>query len=286
MIDAGPAHIARSHGVAMLTAAQVPHAIHDAGALLAWILHTELGLLPMAADLDQRAAEQYVKALERRAQREPLQHIIGIAWFAGLPIAVGPGVFIPRPETELLVDWIVRALPSPAPVVLDLCAGSGAVALAIKAARPDARVYAVENDRQALQWLRRNVRELQLDVTVVAADVTDPSWVRELPRAAAITCNPPYLPTDLELEPEVSRFDPAAALWAGADGLQTIREIVPLLRRAMDADSVLAIEHHADHQDDLLDLLRGARFDQVEGHRDLAGRQRFATAVCAYDWTL
>lgn len=286
MIDAGPAHVARIHGVAMLTAAQVPHATHDAGALLAWILHTELGLLPIAADLDQRAAEQYVKALERRAQREPLQHIIGTAWFAGLPIAVGPGVFIPRPETELLVDWIVRALPQHAPVVHDLCAGSGAIALAIKAARPDARVYAVEKDRQALQWLRRNVRELRLDVTVVEADATDPCWASELPRAAAITCNPPYVPDDLELEPEVSRFDPAAALWAGADGLETIREIVPLLRRAMHANSVLAIEHHDDHQDDLLDLLRGARFDQVEGHRDLAGRQRFATAVCVYDWTL
>lgn len=286
MISAGPAHVARINGVALLRAAQVPHATHDAGALLAWILQTELGLLPMAADLDRCTAQRYAKVIDRRAQREPLQHIIGTAWFAGLPIAVGPGVFIPRPETELLVDWVLHALLTHAPVVHDLCAGSGAIALAIKAARPDARVYAIENDPEALRWLRRNVQQLQLDVSVIEADATDARWVRQLPRADAITCNPPYVPNDLELEPEVSRFDPAAALWGGVDGLDIVREIVPILHRAMHVHSVVAIEHHDDHQDDLLDLLRSARLGDVEGHRDLAGRSRFVTAVCAYDWTL
>lgn len=285
MICAGPAHRARIEGMRQLSAASVPHATHDAAALLAWILHTEPGLLPMATDLDAATAQRYAVALKRRAAREPLQHITGTAWFAGLPIAVGSGVFVPRPETELLVDWVLRALPARAPVVHDLCAGSGAIALAIKAARPDARVFAIENDPTALGWLRRNIAQLHLEVTVVDADVTDPAWVHEVPSADAITCNPPYVPDGLDLEPEVSRFDPDAALWGGADGLDIVRALVPVLSGGH-AGSALAIEHHDEHQEDVLDLLRTAGWVDIEGHHDLAGRPRFATASCAYDRSL
>ncbi|MBT8226434.1 MAG: peptide chain release factor N(5)-glutamine methyltransferase [Dactylosporangium sp.] len=256
----------------------------DAELLAAHLLGVSRGALVLAGPLNAEQAGRYRRLVADRAARTPLQHLVGTAPFRRLELAVGPGVFIPRPETELLVDWGLAGLRGDRPVVVDLCSGSGAVALAVADEYPGARVHAVEVDAAALTWLRRNVQRYRRgagSVTVLAGDATSPAPLAQLNGMVdLVLCNPPYVPSGTPVDPEVADHDPPGAVFGGPDGLAVIRGIVARSVRLLRPGGRLGIEHDDSHAGVLSDLLREAgAYAEVTGHRDLAGRPRFATAV-------
>ena len=222
------------------------------------------------------AFERYV---ERRAAREPLQHITGRAHFRHLTLAVGPGVFVPRPETEVVAQAAIDAArrAGRAPVVVDLGTGSGAIALAVAGEVPGARVHAVEADTVAHTWAARNCSGSGVDLR--PGDMA--GAFRDLDGTVdVVVSNPPYIPVGAVIrDPEVAVFDPAEALWSGADGLDAIRVVAHVAARLLRAGGVVVVEH-ADLQGESAPAVFAATgcFADVRDHRDLAGRDRFLTA--------
>lgn len=280
-----PARAALRAAIDALTRAGVPSPRADAELLLADVLgveRTRVGLVSLVAEEDVARYQEHVR---RRAQREPLQHIVGWVAMGGVTVAVGPGVFVPRPETELLLEWSLATLVlgGPAPVVLDLCSGSGALALAIAHARPDAVVHAVEIDEAALVWTRRNAAERagrgDTPILIHQADVTDPGLLSSLDGGVdVIVANPPYVPVGAVLDAEVAEFDPERAVFSGADGLEVIGPLVGNAARWLRPGGAVGVEHDDSNGDGVVALLRSAGLVDVADHRDLAGRPRFATA--------
>ncbi|HYU02731.1 MAG TPA: peptide chain release factor N(5)-glutamine methyltransferase [Jatrophihabitantaceae bacterium] len=272
------ARAALADATARLRDAGVDSARVDAELLLAHCLGVERSRLSTVDGVDEAAGRDFFALVERRAAREPLQHICGSAPFRYLDVAVGPGVFVPRPETESLVDAVLPALTSlTAPVVVDLCAGTGAIALSIASEVPGAAVYAVELLPDALAWLKRNAGT---EITAIAGDVTDPSLLAQLRgRVDAVVSNPPYVPLGTSVEPEV-RADPAEAVFGGADGMALIPDVIARAAALLRPGGVLAVEHDATHGEAVPRLLRDGRlWRDVADHRDLAGQPRYATAV-------
>ncbi|GIH11404.1 release factor glutamine methyltransferase [Rhizocola hellebori] len=202
----------------------------------------------------------------------PLQHLTGTAPFLDLDLKIGPGVFVPRPETELLARWGIGVLAdSDRPVVVDLCSGSGALALAVASERPKARVYAVERSEEALKWLWLNVSGTPVEV--VAGDIRDV----ELPSGVdLVLSNPPYVPAGTQVAPEVLA-DPPEAVFAGEDGLDLIPAVIDRAAQILRPGGRLGFEHDDSHVD-LAHLLE-RWFESIESHSDLAERPRFTTAI-------
>jgi release factor glutamine methyltransferase len=253
----------------------------DAELLLAHVLRIPRSALATAQAVSPDECSAFEAALERRLQREPLQYILGSAPFRYVSLAVGPGVFIPRPETELLVDAVLQVLrQEPDPVVVDLCAGSGALAVAIADEIPGATVVAVERSPQALAWLAKNTTET--GVQVIAGDVRDPGPLEQLRgRVSAVVCNPPYVPEVTCVAPEV-RADPAEAVFAGVDGLELMPAVIARATELLKSGGVFAVEHDESHVDALPALLfSDGGWEKVKVHKDLAARPRFTTAVRA-----
>ena len=257
----------------------------DAELLAAHVLGVDRGRLPLIPLVDPAVIEALRELVHRRAQRVPLQHLTGSAALGGVDVAVGPGVFIPRPETELLLVWGLSLLAEvTAPLVIDLCTGSGALALATARARPDAEVHAVEKDPVALSWARRNADAQALagdtPITLHCADIADPELLTTLDgRADLVLCNPPYVPVGATVPPEVARHDPVTAVFAGADGLAVITDVIRTGSRLLRASGGIAIEHDDSHATAVPGLLAACRvLTDVTDHSDLAGRPRFATA--------
>lgn len=268
-----------------LADAGVPSAQVDAEELAAHLLgisRTRLGLHPL---VEPDWIDRYRKLVARRAERTPLQHLIGTAVLGRTTVVVGPGVFIPRPETEVLVEWALQAIAAVAsPVVIDLCSGTGAIALAIAQARPDARVHAVERAAGALAWARRNA-ELHRDaggtpIDLRGGDFTDQRLLADLDgKADLVTANPPYVPSGAVLEPEVAEHDPAEAVFGGPDGLAVIRPLISVSAGLLRPGGWLAIEHDDTHGESVPALLAARRvLAEVQDHQDLGGRPRFVTA--------
>jgi len=269
-----------------LAGAGVPSPAHDAEELAGHVLGVPRSRLALAGPLTREQQDRYAELVEQRAARVPLQHLTGVAGFRRLELAVGPGVFVPRPETEVLVDWALAELAGvPEPLVVDLCAGSGAVALALANELPGhPRVQAVERDRSALAWAQRNAeaRSAAGDPAVVLhrGDICDPLLLADLAGAVdLVTANPPYVPHGSVLEPEVARHDPPAALWGGADGLDLVRRVEHAAARLLRPGGAVAVEH-ADVQGESVPAVFGrtGRWTDVTDHPDLAGRPRFVTA--------
>lgn len=240
-----------------------------------------LGVAPlqlMFADAPADFGERYTELVARRAAREPLQHIIGTAPFYGVDLAVGPGVFIPRPETEVLAEWAVRKLidAPPAPTVVDLGSGTGALAIAVARARPDANVYAVERSEAARAYLQRNVEKLAPQVNVVAGDMTDPELLAGI-NADVVVTNPPYVPETPELQAEVYA-DPHEAVFSGADGMAAIRGLVPVVKQMLKDGGAVGIEHDDTTSEAVQAELRAGGFADVRPLEDMTGRARFVTA--------
>ncbi|MDQ1575316.1 MAG: release factor glutamine methyltransferase [Microbacteriaceae bacterium] len=221
--------------------------------------------------------------VERRASREPLQHITGRAAFRSLELAVGPGVFVPRPETEQVVQFAIdalRAVASPEPLGVDLGTGSGAIALAMATEVPNARIVAVENSPEAFIWTRRNFDETAApNARLVFSDLAE-----ALPELAGLVdvviSNPPYIPAEaIPRDPEVRLFDPAHALYGGADGLDVVRAVSQTARRLLHQGGTLVIEHGELQGAEIRALLTDDGWRGAATHRDLTTRDRATTAI-------
>ena len=259
---------------------------YDAAELLAHALRTSRASLALVQDITHEQAGLFDELVHRRELREPLQHITGTAAFRYVEVAVGPGVFVPRPETELLAGWgidrarAVQACGRP-PVVVDLCTGSGAMALAFHDEVPDAAIHAVELDPQAYEWATRNL--VGTDVDLRRGDMAD-AFPDLSGNVDVIVCNPPYIPLEAfeSVAVEARDFDPSLALWSGADGLDAMRVLEVVGTRLLRRDGVLGAEH-ADAQADSAQgiFTASGRWSAVRDHQDLAGRSRFLTARLA-----
>ncbi|MDT0327704.1 peptide chain release factor N(5)-glutamine methyltransferase [Nocardiopsis lambiniae] len=252
----------------------------DAEELAAFVHGVRRGELHTVADTDFDA--RYWECVSRREAREPLQHITGRAYFRYLELQVGPGVFVPRPETEIMVDWAIetlRAMDVADPLVVDLGAGSGAIAISIAQEVPRSRVHTVEIDPVALEWTRRNI-----DASGHADRVTPHrgDMRTALPelngRVDLLISNPPYVPIREAdaIPPEVRNYDPAPALWSGEDGLDMIRDLEAVGRRLLRPGGAMAVEHHDGQGIDIPWLFpedKGWR--DVLNRKDLARRDRF-----------
>ncbi|WP_127480655.1 peptide chain release factor N(5)-glutamine methyltransferase [Nocardioides pantholopis] len=268
--------------VLRLAEAGVASPEHDAAELLAHVLGTTRGRLVLLDTVPPDAAETYEGLVARRAEREPLQHLTGVAWFRHVELAVGPGVFVPRPETELLAGWAVEQLADLAdPVVVDLCTGSGAVAKAIADEVPHARVHAVELDPAAFRWAERNLAETGVDLREgdMATAFPELDGTVDL-----VTCNPPYIPLDAweSVAAEARDHDPELALFSGADGLDAMRVLEVRAAALLRPGGQVGAEH-ADVQGRSAPGVFAAagRWQEVRDHDDLAGRARFVTARLA-----
>jgi release factor glutamine methyltransferase len=257
----------------------------DAELLLAHAVGVSRTRLLTLDDVAESAEIRFRALVEQRADRVPLQHLTGRAPFRFLELAVGPGVFVPRPETEQLAGWALERLAGAAdPVVVDLGAGSGALALSIAHEHPGARVTAVERDPGAIEWTRHNAagRAAAGDppVTVLPGDMTDPQLLDDLDGTVdLVVSNPPYVPEGAVVPREVADHDPPLALWGGPDGLDVVRGLLVTAARLLRPGAWLGIEH-ADQQGGSLPALVRAHgsFTDVADHPDLAGRPRFTTA--------
>jgi release factor glutamine methyltransferase len=269
-----------------LTDAGVASPDFDAAELLAHVLGTTRARLPLVDVVTPEQAEAYDALVARRAAREPLQHLTGTAAFRYVELAVGPGVFVPRPETELLAGWAVEQAAAVVaqgrvPVVVDLCTGSGAIALAVATEVPTAEVHAVELGDPAVEWAARNLAGTGVDLR--HGDMADA--FPDLDGAVdVVVCNPPYIPLEAyeSVAPEARDHDPELALFSGEDGLVAMRVVERVAARLLVPSGVAGAEH-ADVQGGSAPAVFVAtgRWVDVRDHADLAGRSRFVTARLA-----
>jgi release factor glutamine methyltransferase len=275
-------------GTRVLAEAGVPSPRVDAVALAAHALgvgRLELALAPAVAPDGFAAA--FAGLVERRRLREPLQHIVGHAAFRYLELAVEPGVFVPRPETEVVaqaaIDEAARLVAEGgAPVVVDLCTGTGAIAVAVATEVPGARVAAVDASPGAVALAGRNAAAAEAAVRVELGDVRDAALLADLDGGVdVVVSNPPYIPPDAEpVDPEVRDHDPDLALYGGGlDGLDVPRAVIAAAARLLVPGGLLVMEH-AEVQADATRaaaLATGA-FAQAETRADLTGRPRMLVA--------
>jgi release factor glutamine methyltransferase len=226
--------------------------------------------------------ETFWKLLDRRCAHEPLQYLTGVAYFRHLEIKVGPGVLVPRPESELLVESVLTHIEkinngkmSGAVSVVDLGAGSGALALAIATEAPNTHVIAVEKSAEAIYWLKENVSFIDEKVRILESDV---STALEGVKCDVVIANPPYIPDEQELPVDVRDHEPAVALFGGADGMKAPRLFIAAAARLLKPGGFLAIEHHENQGDEIAAVL-SIEFEDILLHQDLTSRPRFTTAV-------
>jgi len=225
--------------------------------------------------------ETFWKLLDARAAHQPLQYLTGVAYFRYLEIQVGPGVLVPRPESELLVQSVLdhcevnSEILSGVISVVDLGSGSGALALAISTENPRTRVIAVEKDAAAIEWLKKNVSRINEQVRIVESDVVD---ALEGVTCDVVIANPPYVPDTQELPRDVVEHEPAIALFGGPTGLDIPGRFIDTAARLLKPGGFFALEHTEDQADALKDLL-AENFKDILCHLDLTARPRYTTAV-------
>lgn len=271
----------------ILESAGVPAARVDAELLVGHILGISRGGVQARVATDAAIgtdeAIELTEFVERRAAREPLQHITGVAYFRALELAVGPGVFVPRPETESVVQHAVdalRAVATPEPLAVDLGTGSGAIALALATEVPHSRVYGVEVSPRAYVWARQNFRSVGADnATPVFHDLA--GALPELDGLVdVVISNPPYIPTGaIPRDPEVRLHDPELALYGGEDGLDVVRQVSQTAARLLHSGGTLVLEHGELQSAAIAELLARDGWRAIAHHRDLTGRDRATTAL-------
>jgi release factor glutamine methyltransferase len=273
--------------VAILSAAHVPSPEVDAELLVGHVLGVSRGQIQARVHTDALLGSDdlvsIAELVERRAAREPLQHITGRAAFRHLELAVGPGVFVPRPETEFVAQFAIDALAataSPAPIGVDLGTGSGAIALAMATEVPHASVVGVEVSPLAFVWTRQNFNSIGAgNARAVFADLANA--LPELDGAVdVVVSNPPYIPAGaIPRDPEVRLFDPELALYGGEDGLDVVRQVSATARRLLHPGGTLVLEHGEQQAAPIAALLQSDGWTAVAHHRDLLGRDRATTAL-------
>ncbi|GGF25669.1 release factor glutamine methyltransferase [Subtercola lobariae] len=273
--------------VQILARAGVPTPDVDAELLIGHVLGATRGrvqsLTITDAPVTVEDAVAITEAVERRAAREPLQHITGVTGFRTLELAVGPGVFVPRPETEFVAGLAIdslRADASESPIAVDLGTGSGAIALSLATEVPHARVVAVENSTAAFIWAKQNFRSVDarnarlvfIDLAVALPELDG--------LVSVVISNPPYIPDRaIPRDPEVRLFDPEHALYGGPDGLDVIREVSRTALRLTRPGGTLVIEHGELQGAAIRSLLTADGWTATSTHRDLTGRDRATTAL-------
>ena len=283
---------ALSRATLLLTEAKVPSPQVDAELLLAHVFGVDRSQLISITQISDEQVFDYENLIARRANRVPLQHLTGIAYFRHLELAVGPGVFVPRPETELLVEAAInhlKTLSSPR-IAVDLCAGSGAIALSLALEVPGTTVHAVELSDDAFKWLTHNVVDHAAKLEAVDSHVVvrhgnagDRALLSELSNQVdALVSNPPYIPSEMiPRDPEARDHDPAIALFSGEDGLDVAREVVVVASDLLKAGGFVGMEH-ADVQGESMPALFDAMpntWTYVKDNLDYNKRPRFTTAV-------
>ncbi|MBD8205564.1 peptide chain release factor N(5)-glutamine methyltransferase [Microbacterium sp. CFBP 8790] len=268
-------------------AAGVPDPQVDAELLVAHVLDSSRGGVQAAAIRGDRMPPPAVAALaplvDRRCAREPLQHLTGLAPFRSLELAVGPGVFVPRPETEMVAQLAIDALRSVAsesPIAVDLGTGSGAIALAMATEVSHARVFAAENSVDAYIWTKQNVARIGArNVTLALIDLAD-AFPELDGTVSVVASNPPYVPDDaIPRDPEVRLFDPPAALYGGPDGLDAVRQLSRVGLRLAHPGGSIVIEHGEWQGAAIRDILTADGWRAAATHPDLTARDRATTAV-------
>lgn len=281
-----------SKATLLLTEAQVSSPQVDAEILLAYVLGVERNQLTSVNQISGEQLFEFENLVARRANRVPLQHLTGIAYFRHLELAVGPGVFVPRPETELLVEAAIKHLKtvSSSRIAIDLCAGSGAIALSLALEVPGTTVHAVELSDDAFKWLTHNVVDhaekleaVESHVIVHHGNAGDQYLLSELANQVdALVSNPPYIPSEMiPRDPEARDHDPAIALFSGADGLDVAREVVLVAAELLKPGGFVGVEH-ADMQGESMPALFDAMpntWTNVKDNLDYNKLPRFTTAV-------
>ena len=221
--------------------------------------------------------ETFWKLLDRRCAHEPLQYLTGVAYFRHLELKVGPGVLVPRPESELLVEAALTRIEklTGAVSVVDLGSGSGALALAIATEAPQTHVIAVEKSPEAIYWLKENVSFIDEKVRILESDV---ATALDGVKCDVVIANPPYVPESQPLPRDVAEHEPAIALFGGVDGMTAPRIFISTASRLLKSGGFLAIEHHEEQGSAIADVL-SLDFTDILLHHDLTGRPRFTTAV-------
>jgi len=271
---------------ALLARAGIDSARWDAEELAAHLAGTDRGRLSLLETPDDEFFGRYRDVVAARSRRVPLQHLVGTAAFGPLLLHVGPGVFIPRPETEAVLEWSIAQPLAARPVIVDVCTGSGALAVALARHRAglglDGRIIGIDDSAPALEYARRNAEGTAVEL--VCADVTAPGLLPELDGGVdLVVANPPYVPDDPvsngALEPEVLQHDPHHAVFGGPDGMAVVAPVVALAGRWLRPGGLFAVEHDDTTAARTAHLVEGTGlFDDVRCRRDLAGRPRFVTA--------
>ena len=282
----------RQWAMSTLASVGVPDPEVDAELLIGHILGLGRGELAAklvtGATIPGESALAIRQLVDRRAGREPLQHILGVAWFRSMTLQVGPGVFVPRPETEQLAGMAIdalRSLADPSPIGVDLGTGSGAIALAMATEVPHARIYAVEKSPEALPWTTKNFSALGgSNAHLVPGDLAGDELLSTFPElqgsVAVIASNPPYIPVDaIPRDPEVQLFDPALALYGGQDGLDVVRQVSQVALVLGRPGAQLMLEHGELQGEDIRNILSNDGWRATATHRDLTGRDRYTTAT-------
>ena len=276
-----------ARAVDLLTRAAVPSPDVDAELLIGFVLGMSRGGVQAKAIIGTTVTAADVATItvlvERRAAREPLQHITGRAPFRSLELAVGPGVFVPRPETEQVAQFAIdalRAAAGPEPIGIDLGTGSGAIALALATEVPHALVYGVENSPEAFIWTLQNFHESGAD-NARAVFIDLGSALPELDgTVAVVVSNPPYIPLGaIPRDPEVRLFDPAHALYGGEDGLDVVRQVSQTARRLLHPGGTLVLEHGELQAAAITHILVADGWRAIATHPDFLGRDRATTAL-------
>ena len=242
-------------------------------------LHNPIALERALAEISDESAivDGYAQLVKRRCNHEPVQYLTGTAGFRNLDLAVGPGVLVPRPETEGLVEEVLKHIANlPGPVsVIDLGAGSGAMAISIATEAPNTHVIAVEKSSEAIEWLKQNVAFYDESIRIVQGDVAD---VLDGVKCDVVVANPPYVPDSQPLPKDVATFEPAIALFGGSDGLEIPKRFINAAARLLKAGGLLAIEHTETQGESIANLLSND-FTQISLHLDLTGRPRWTSAI-------
>lgn len=277
----------RDLAIARLAVAGVVTPEPDADLLIGHVLDLSRGEVQAKAiagtELREDQVDELTEMLDRRVAREPLQHITGRAYFRALELAVGPGVFIPRPETEQVAQYAIdalRAVPVEQPTAVDLGSGSGAVAFSLATEVPNSRVYAVEISADAFEWATRN-RELTgaTNAVLVLGDLAG-ALIELDGTVDVVISNPPYIPSDaIPRDLEVHLHDPKTALYGGADGLDVVRQVSTTALRLLHPGGTLVLEHGELQGASIAALLTADGWTAVATHRDLLGRDRATTAL-------
>ena len=257
----------------------------DAELLGCFILETnrsELTLLAISNEIfPENKLVDFLEAVERREKRVPLQHITGLAPFRHLELEVGPGVFIPRPETEQLVDLAMHKISDISnPVIVDLCTGSGAIAISISTEVPGSNVYAVELSQEAFAFLTRNYQRYGLDPRTLRNENLTTAFEELASSVDLVVSNPPYIPdAAVPIDLEVKLHDPSLALYGGVDGLDVIRQISTRAMHLLRPGGYLVLEHAHTQAPAISELLLTQGWQEVVSASDLTGKDRMISAV-------